>query len=614
MQLNHTSVDLHQGHIPDAHQLADLTTASYSAAVEQIQKRLAAPHEYLTNTPGIGNSIELVHAGTLFSEGAVCAGEVHPVVEHYLQERVQAGIDTLYVVGVWKPGGFSRLVMPHFAKEWGGQPDPDHVGPSVFSIAELVPNEAIGSWENLEIVTRFAKTIGLTLVLDFVPNTTGLGSDIIRIHPEYVRDFERPADEFQSLLEYAEFCETNEKRVFLNTYADACAEHTVQHTLSIYSVDGSEELLRYTRSEADEVYTAFLVRSMQAGFRPYAWIEIARPEQTTQYCKQLGTDGYTAWADVLMLETNSPAVQQLQAEFIARVASVTSVVRADMSHLPLREYWSHIAERVEALGVRMPEVWGEAYGSGVHDELAQRNVHSYANFLREWLTRDAINVPVLMHQLFTDSSAVTFYKRGMSVGYIANHDDDLGNDLLLAGAAATILCSLPVTKVLWAQGQLHGDTRRYGADQHVPMRDYRALSAEARMQDPAYVAHMDRLCALANRDVFRSAEAEWSPAVITTLQNRELQRIFHVTRMLGTERVLTVVDCQAAATDAIIEIDTAATFRIPREALGAYVLVDLLSGEVCAAPDILRITPDPAGPGYHSAMYSLTEKELLTAV
>ena len=261
----------------------------------------------------------------------------------------------------------------------------------------------------------------------------------------------------------------------------------------------------------------------------------------------------------------------------------------------------------------MPEVWGEAYGPGVHDELAQRNVHTYANFIREWLTAPEVNVPALMQQLFSDPGAREFYKRGMSVAYTANHDDEMGHYLPKEGAIATILCSLPVSKVMLAQGQRHGDTRRYGADTHAPMEDYKRSIADARQRDPGFAAHMDSLTPLIDCDVFRSPDSEWSPAYIQSMNNRDLHKIFHIVRTHGDDRVLTVVDCEPPTPNAEITVNLSVSFGVPEAELDNYSLVNMLSGEVLPAKKMLSLRPDPRGPGFSSYMFGLVEKDRLAA-
>ena len=45
---------------------------------------------------------------------------------------------------------------------------------------------------------------------------------------------------------------------------------------------------------------------------------------------------------------------EVRAKQIAQLSKVVSIVRADMSHLPPREYWSRLQEQVKAEAAEMP--------------------------------------------------------------------------------------------------------------------------------------------------------------------------------------------------------------------------------------------------------------------
>ena len=182
--------------------------------------------------------------------------------------------------------------------------------------------------------------------------------------------------------------------------------------------------------------------------------------------------------------------------------------------------------------------------------------------------------------------------------------------MLQEGAAATILCAMPIGKVMLAQGQRHGDTHRYGADQHVPMEDYKLNIAEARRRDPGYAAHMDRLMPLMNRDVFRSPESDWKAAPLG-FRSRDPSRVFHIVRTLGEDRVLTIVDCQSSAVDSWIDIDVPKTFGVAAEELQDYALVDLLFGSVLPAEPTVSLAMAQEGGGYTSHMYALVKRDRL---
>ena len=183
--------------------------------------------------------------------------------------------------------------------------------------------------------------------------------------------------------------------------------------------------------------------------------------------------------------------------------------------------------------------------------------------------------------------------------------------MLQEGAASTILCAMPVSKIMLSQGQRHGDTHRYGADQHVPMEDYQLNIAAARQKDPGYALHMDRLLPLMSRDVFRSPESDWMPGALG-VDDDSIARIFHVVRSHGADRVLTVVDCQARDYDRELVVDVADTFRVAAAELSEYAIVDLLFGSVQSANEKFWIALGGESGGYTSHMFALVKRDRLS--
>lgn len=603
---------------------------SYSEDLSSLQFRHAVtvsrPDQFLAVTDNSGLSVEITHAATLTSDQLLQGGSIRPEVTDYLQELAQAGINALYVPGIYQSAKFSQLIMPFFASSWNPAPNLDYVGPSVFSIDDYQPRAQIGSWDNFARLSETVRKSGHQLVIDFVPNTIGVGSLVARNHPEFLRDFPGPKDELPYLQKLIA-----DDGVTCLYYRNELESKSVSHHVSVLQVNGGDEVFVYRRMVSENTSDTIILQRNSRGFLPYAWLiaEDSSGHQTV-HCKQLGTDGGTVWADVFMLATESLAVKKWHASVLAQLASKVDIVRIDMAHLPDSNYYFDLRDIILDNGWKMPILWGEAYGCGAHDALAYRGVTTYASFIRNWLRQDPPNISALKWALYEDSTAAKFFGRNYSIAYTANHDDSHDRPSPKEGALAAIVCSLPVPIVMWAQGQRYGDPHRYGADQHVPLHEYQHNISRAQQSDPQYAEFMRRLSLLARAPVFRSRYSSWHPVYFADTRGKDDSAIFHISRSwrnssisessddgailsnyhAPVERVFAVIDCQPYQPNGRIVIDLAKTCRVDPDSLDNYLLVNLINGEVSPAVNFYELRPPQRGVGYDAHIYTLFPKKL----
>lgn len=101
------------------------------------------------------------------------------------------GFDLVWLMGIWKRSILGRRVMRTSAQYFSsydaalpGWTVNDIVG-SPYSVQATTPDTRIGNWEDLDAVREKLRARGMRLILDFVPNHTGLDHPWISAHPEY---------------------------------------------------------------------------------------------------------------------------------------------------------------------------------------------------------------------------------------------------------------------------------------------------------------------------------------------------------------------------------------------------------------------------------------------
>jgi hypothetical protein len=109
------------------------------------------------------------------------------------------GMDLIWLMGVWtrSPGGRQiSFNSPGFRKVFDavtpGWKSDDVVGSS-YSISSHDPDPRVGTWEEIDLVRKELHKQGVGLVLDFIPNHTGIDHHWLKDHPEYfvqVKEFD----------------------------------------------------------------------------------------------------------------------------------------------------------------------------------------------------------------------------------------------------------------------------------------------------------------------------------------------------------------------------------------------------------------------------------------
>ncbi|HEU4647792.1 MAG TPA: alpha-amylase family glycosyl hydrolase [Gemmatimonadales bacterium] len=126
-----------------------------------------------------------------FGLGLGRAATLAEVPDAALAPIVAEGFDWLWLLGVWETGEAGRAVSLQ-EREWleeyrGLLPDytSDDVCGSPFAIREYTVNAEFGGPEALAQFRRRLAERGIRLMLDFVPNHTGLDHSWVTGHPEY---------------------------------------------------------------------------------------------------------------------------------------------------------------------------------------------------------------------------------------------------------------------------------------------------------------------------------------------------------------------------------------------------------------------------------------------
>jgi glycosidase len=211
----------------------------------------------------------------------------------------KAGMDYVYLMGVWKRSAIGRLM---------GRTDPSLIGEydralpgwsmadvpgSPYCIQAYEPDPRMGGWKGIDKARRELANRDVGLILDFVPNHTGFDHEWIRTSPEYY----------------------------------------VQGTLDNYR---SEPIL-YHPVESEDTQT---VRFVACGRDPF----------------------FPPWRDVAQLNYFNPATREAMIGVLAGIAQHCDGVRCDMAMLVLNDVFAQTwAQRVDLLwGTPDTEFWPEA--------------------------------------------------------------------------------------------------------------------------------------------------------------------------------------------------------------------------------------------------------------
>ena len=103
----------------------------------------------------------------------------------------KAGMDCVYLMGVWKRSAIGRMMgrldaslIAEYDRVLPGWSMADVPG-SPYCIQAYEPDERMGGWKGLDAARAALAERDMKLVLDFVPNHTGFDHEWIRTHPDY---------------------------------------------------------------------------------------------------------------------------------------------------------------------------------------------------------------------------------------------------------------------------------------------------------------------------------------------------------------------------------------------------------------------------------------------
>lgn len=110
------------------------------------------------------------------------------VPDEILDRLTSYHIDAIWLMGVWHRGESTRESALNYVHEYrGALPNvtEDDIAGSAYAIAAYTVEEKLGGQEGLAIFRQQLAARGLKLILDYVPNHTGLDHAWLKEHPDY---------------------------------------------------------------------------------------------------------------------------------------------------------------------------------------------------------------------------------------------------------------------------------------------------------------------------------------------------------------------------------------------------------------------------------------------
>ena len=318
-------------------------------------------------------------------------------------DRLKAlGMDLVWLMGVWNRSRLGRQVSLNDASfhhlfdtvcpDWGSQ---DVVG-SCYSLNSHEPDPSIGTWEDIDHVRTALNQRNMGLILDFIPNHTGIDHNWLIEHPDYY--IQVAEDQYQK---------------------DKPAFFTVDH-------NGQ---------------TLFIAHGRDPNFPPWTdtaqlnYFNPATREAMIQVIEKIALHCDGIRCDMAMLAIN-PIFQRIWGWANKNPAYV----------MPSQEFWAQATQRVPGLVFIAEAYWDTEW---TLQQLGFDFVYDKRLYER---LRNAAPREVYLHL-----KADLTYQRKL-VRFIENHDELRSLTAFGPGkvkAAATLFSALPGMK-LYFQGQLEG--------------------------------------------------------------------------------------------------------------------------------------------------------------
>jgi hypothetical protein len=112
------------------------------------------------------------------------------IPQNYWEDLAAKGIDIVWLLGVWKTCTnliatccFSEDLTNSYNKSLRDWSRDDVIG-SPFSIDDYEVNPLLGTWDDLNKLHKILNSLGIKLMLDFIPNHFGADSSLIKTNPE----------------------------------------------------------------------------------------------------------------------------------------------------------------------------------------------------------------------------------------------------------------------------------------------------------------------------------------------------------------------------------------------------------------------------------------------
>lgn len=365
-----------------------------------------------------------------------------------------SGFNSLWLMGIWEIGGKVRDISRRYGSDFAGSP---------FAISDYAISSELGNEEEFSALLERAHSVGLRVIVDFVPNHMGLDSEWLNRNPEFfIHRVLGPDEEF---LPVSELENRYPGHFVYRTPAYPEGGHRVPKTI----------LVAY-------------------GKDPY----------------------FYPWIDTAQLDYANPALRRKMTDVLCLMAEKVDGVRCDMAMLVLREQIKihrHPEMSWEEFNRWMPgEFWSEAIQ-------AAKQVNPNFTFIAEtyWAMEGYLqqlgfdytyNKPLYeamcgaFHQgnaeglmNFLRMLGTEFLSKG--VHFLENHDEERAMNALgpdRQRGAAVMLCTLPGVALIH-QGQMEGKRERLPVQRVVPLHE--------EIPNDSLQTFYEKLLAVTQRPLFR---------------------------------------------------------------------------------------------------------------
>jgi hypothetical protein len=624
-------------------------------------------------TPGsvMPAAMQIMHAATAFDGGAFNdRGELNPRVDRYARQLHAQGFDCLWCPGTWQHSGPAEMMARYHAAyhwrttEWGNG--------STFAVDSYdKPIPQIGnSLQDLGRLSWLFGERGVQLAACYVTNAWGILSKLMREHPDFIipvwlpqsktgefdhfRELDARAGHTDYLWERAVGKQDYQQytwAVYQRTDKRLLWEDKVEYPAAMAS-PGAFELRMIPLSLNDSLFahtyypsdpnqpkwTAYQLLTpygMGDYFWAYRWTreDGGFKHSDAHFCMKYGTDRPyddgpmigehpSRGDDTAALNTRDPRVLDFAANQQNQLLNHIPILRADLAHVYSRGGWEHNMPRIRQRHGSRPVVISETYngddGWAKEVGLAPYAPHVYKSLVEAARRSGQPDFAALMHWVHDSPGFREFVKRGPSVSYTWNQDEERIENPLIAGAVATVMCALPLQIRMEAQGQKYGVQFRASAQAQFSWEAWRGMELEALTADPEHAAFWRKLNRLMAKGLFCEAAPPantWGRAAVgirdasgcNVIDLSRDSAIFHIVRQRhlldgNWERALVVVDKWERPIP--LEVDLTQSFGLSPGDLGGYSMVSPLTRQVRDAVPCFQL---PGGP-YTSHMWLLAPK------